>query len=401
MTAAIELQGVRRGTLMLLAIACGVMVATIYLCQPLLAEIARSLGVSPSQAALVAVVTQIGYTLGILFVVPLADSSDPVKLIRWMMSLTLLGLLGAAFSPTLGVLLAASLCIAATCVVTQVLIPLATTLAGPEFRGRIVSRLSTGLIMGILLSRTFSGISAQWLGSWRAPFVLEAVLVAILLLVLPAYLPKRATPHGMDYLALLRSLPALLRYRELQLSMLLSFCTFAAFSAIWAFLAFHLASPAFNLGSAAAGLFGLWGAPGALLAPYAGRLVDRWGPDRVNLISLCALAVCFAVALTWGGTSLAALVLVVNLLDFGQQSGQVANQARIFGLEPQIRGRLNTLYMVVTFAGGATGAFVGGHIWAIAGWSGICWLVGWLIVVAALVLLAAQAFSSSKVKAAS
>ncbi|MGI4841439.1 MAG: MFS transporter [Janthinobacterium lividum] len=401
MTAAIELQGVRRGTLMLLAIACGVMVATIYLCQPLLAEIARSLGVSPSQAALVAVVTQIGYTLGILFVVPLADSSDPVKLIRWMMSLTILGLLGAAFSPTLGVLLAASLCIAATCVVAQVLIPLATTLAGPEFRGRIVSRLSTGLIMGILLSRTFSGISAQWLGSWRAPFVLEAVLVAILLLVLPAYLPKRATPHGMGYLALLRSLPALLRYRELQLSMLLSFCTFAAFSAIWASLAFHLASPAFNLGSAAAGLFGLWGAPGALLAPYAGRLVDRWGPDRVNLISLCALAVCFAVALTWGGTSLAALVLVVNLLDFGQQSGQVANQARIFGLEPQIRGRLNTLYMVVTFAGGATGAFVGGHIWAIAGWSGICWLVGWLIVVAALVLLAAQAFSSSKVKAAS
>lgn len=399
MTAAIALQGVRRGTLTLLAIACGVMVATIYLCQPLLAEIARSLGVSPQQAALVAVLTQVGYTLGILFVVPLADSSDPVKLIRWMMSLTIVGLLCAACSPTLGVLLGASLCIAATCVVAQVLIPLATTLAGPEYRGRIISRLSTGLILGILLSRTFSGISAQYLGSWRAPFVLEAMLVAVLLVVLPAYLPKRAAPHGMGYLALLKSLPALLRHRELQLSMMLSFCTFAGFSALWASLAFHLASSAFNLGPAAAGLFGLWGAPGALLAPYAGRLVDRWGPNRVNLLSLCALAVCFVLALTWGATSMIALVLAINLLDFGQQSGQVANQARIFGLDPQIRGRLNTLYMVVTFAGGAAGAFIGGHIWALAGWPGICWFVGWLVVVAGLILLAAQLMEGGKTKA--
>lgn len=399
MSATIALQGVRRGTLTLLAIACAVMVATIYLCQPLLAEIARSLGVSPQQAALVAVLTQIGYTLGILFVVPLADNSDPVKLIRWMMSLTIVGLLGAACSPTLGVLLAASLCIAATCVVAQVLIPLATTLAGPEYRGRIVSRLSTGLILGILLSRTFSGISAQYLGSWRAPFVLEAVLVAVLLVVLPAYLPKRAAPHGMGYLALLKSLPALFRYRELQLSMMLSFCTFAGFSALWASLAFHLATPAFNLGPAAAGLFGLWGAPGALLAPYAGRLVDRWGPNRVNLLSLCALAVCFVLALTWGATSMIALVLAINLLDFGQQSGQVANQARIFGLDPQIRGRLNTLYMVVTFAGGAAGAFIGGHIWTLAGWPGICWFVGWLVVVAGLILLAAQLMDGGKTKA--
>lgn len=398
MSATIPLQGVRQGALTVLAIACGVMVATIYLCQPLLAEIAGALGVSPAQAALVAVLTQVGYTLGILFVVPLADSSDPVKLIRWMMSLTILGLLGAACSPTLGVLLAASLCIAATCVVAQVLIPLATTLAGPEYRGRIVSRLSTGLILGILLSRTFSGISAEYLGSWRAPFVLEAILVAVLLVMLPAYLPKRATPHGMGYLALLKSLPALLRHRELRLSMSLSFCTFAGFSAIWASLAFHLASPAFNLGSAAAGLFGLWGAPGALLAPYAGRLVDRWGPNRVNLLSLCALALCFAVALTWGATSIIALVLAINLLDFGQQSGQVANQARIFGLEPQIRGRLNTLYMVVTFAGGAAGALVGGHIWTLAGWPGICWFVGGLVLVAGSILLAAQLSQGNEAK---
>ncbi|GJB79500.1 hypothetical protein [Pseudomonas sp. KCJK8521] len=123
--------------------------------------------------------------------------------------------------------------------------------------------------------------------------------------------------------------------------MALSFCTFAGFSAIWATLAFHLASPAFGLGTAAAGLFGLWGgAPGALLAPFAGRLADRWGSGWVNLISLGSLMLCAVTVLVAGDASLVALVVAINLLDFGQQSGQVANQARIFGLEPSIRARL-------------------------------------------------------------
>ncbi|MDE1164452.1 MAG: MFS transporter [Pseudomonas sp.] len=386
MTASIAMADVKRGTLTLFAVACGVMVANIYLCQPLLAELARALGVSADRAALVAVATQVGYTLGILFVVPLADSSDPVKLVRWMMSLTIVGLLGACVSPNLAALMVASVCIAATCVVAQVLIPLATTLAGPQYRGRIVSKLSTGLIMGILLSRTFSGLSAQYLGSWRVPFALEALLVAALLWVLPRYLPKRPAGKGIGYWPLLKSLPPLLRHRELQVSMMLSFCTFAGFSAIWATLAFHLSSSAFHLGPAAAGLFGLWGAPGALLAPYAGRLVDRRGADAVNLVSLLALIVCFGLALSLGATSLIALVIAINLLDFGQQSGQVANQARLFGLSAQIRGRLNTLYMVVTFAGGATGAFIGAKLWTLAGWAGVCWFLAWVVGIAALIL---------------
>jgi len=390
MTASIPMANVKRGTLTLFAVACGVMVANIYLCQPLLAEIARSLGVSPDRAALVAVATQVGYTLGILFVVPLADSSDPAKLVRWLMGLTLIGLAGAFAAPTVAVLMVASVSIAATCVVAQVLIPLATTLADAQFRGRIVSKLSTGLILGILLSRTFSGLSAQYLGSWRAPFALEAVLVAVLFFVLPHYLPKRPPGTGMSYGALLKSLPPLLRYRELQLSMMLNFCTFAGFSAVWATLAFHLSSAAFHLGPAAAGMFGVWGAPGALLAPYAGRLVDRWGPDAVNLISLLALMACFGIALSVGATSLIPLIIAINLLDFGQQSSQVANQARLFGLSPEIRGRLNTVYMVMTFAGGAAGAFIGSKLWALAGWTGVCWFLAWVVAIAALILMVSR-----------
>lgn len=394
MSASVVLKDSRRGTLAMLALACGVMVANIYLCQPLLAEMARAFGVSPERAALVSVATQVGYTLGILLVVPLADSSNPVKLIRRMMLLTIAGLLAAAAAPALGVLLLASVSIAATCVVAQILIPMATTLAAPEYRGRIVSKLSTGLILGILLSRTFSGLAAEYLGSWRAPFLIEALLVSVLFFVLPGFLPQRTTSAGMGYWALLKSLPPLLRHRELQLSMALSFCCFAGFSALWATLAFHLASPAFGMGPAAAGLFGLWGAPGALLAPMAGRLADRWGPARVNAFALTSMAGCFVLAATYGQASIVALVIAVNLLDFGMQGGQVANQTRIFGLSADIRGRLNTLYMVVTFGGGAAGALAGGWAWSVAGWVGICWLGGVLVLIAALILALSAAFTS-------
>lgn len=382
-----ETPALPRGAETVFAILCGVMVANIYLSQPLLAQIGHSLGVAPDKASLISVASQIGYALGILFVVPLADSANPVKLIRWLMLLTIVGLIGMTAAPGLWVVIAASGSIAVTCVVAQVLIPLATTFVATDKRGQVVSKLTGGLILGILLSRTLSGISAEFLGSWRAPFAIEAVIVAGLMLVLPRFLPVRNEAGGLGYMRLLRSLPVLLRFPELQLSMALSFCTFAGFSALWATLAFHLASPAFGLGSAAAGLFGLWGAPGALLAPYAGRLVDQWGSRKLNLLSLTALIASVIVAFTAGSTSLIALIVAVNLLDFGQQTGQVANQARIFGLAPGIRARLNTLYMSVTFAGGAAGAMAGGELWSAWGWSGVCAFVALVVLLALGILL--------------
>jgi len=388
-SAAQRLPGSPRGTLVIMAIACGAMVANIYMCQPLLADIARSFGVSAGSASLVAVLTQVGYSLGILFVVPLSDVADRRKLLRALFVLSALGLLGAALAPRIEVLQLASLLVAATSVVAQVLIPIATTLTTPEFRGRVVATLSTGLILGILLARTLAGIEAEMFGTWRAAFLIQAALVVVLLLVVPRFVPERIDRPKLAYGDLLRSLPSLLRLPALRLSAGLSFLTFAAFSAIWSTVVFHVSHEPFNAGAKAAGMLGLYAAPGALLAPVVGRLADKLGPTRINAVSLVAALISAGCAATWGASSMLGLVLAMNLLDFGQQSGQVANQTRIFGAGAELRGRLNTLYMLATFSGGALGALLGSVAWAHGGWQGACALAGSLVSLA-LVLLAAS-----------
>lgn len=391
---------IRRGTIPVMAVACGVMVGNIYLCQPLLGQIATSFGVPEGMASLVAVMTQIGYALGILLLVPLADMAEPRKLVRWMMALATIGLLGASVAPTIHVLLMASICLAFVTVVPQVLIPLATSLVPADQRGRVVGSLSMGLILGILLSRTVSGIVAQYSDTWRAPYALAAVCTLILFFAVPNFMPRRAETAGkISYGRLLASLPPLLKHRPLLLSMSMQFLTFGAFSAFWATLAFHLATPTFGLGPAAAGLFGLWGAPGALLAPLAGRLSDRLGSARVNAFAFLAVFASFLISGTLGEASLLAIVVAVNLLDFGMQSGQVANQTRIFAIGPEIRGRLNTLYMVSTFSGGALGALAGGYAWTLAGWTGVCTLGGILVLLAATLLAVSSLTTRTKAPA--
>lgn len=385
-----------RAGLTILVAACGITVGNVYLCQPLLDQIATSMAVSERTAGLVAVGAQVGYALGILFVLPLADAMVVRRLVRVLLGLTALFLIVAASAPTAPLLIAASVALTATTVIPQILIPVISGMATPEHRGRTIGLLQTGLILGILLSRTVSGAVAQFTDSWRSPYLLAAALTAGLLFFVPRLLPaSREGAAKTGYLDLLRSLPSLLRHRPLRLSMTLGFLVFAAFSAFWATLAFHLAGPPFRLGPAAAGLFGLYGAPGAILAPVAGRLSDRLGSFRVNSFSLLAVAAAFIVGGWIGAFSLAALICTVNLLDFGLQSGQIANQTRIFALGDDIRARVNTLYMVATFGGGAVGSLAGTFAWTLAGWFGVCGLALFLVITAAITLIVSRTRISS------
>lgn len=373
--------------MILLAIACGITVGNVYLCQPILEQIAMGMNVTPKISGLVAVGAQAGYALGILFVLPIADIVASRRLVRILLLLTALFIVIAATSTSMPLLIAASVAISSTTVIPQILIPIISGLAAPERRGKIIGTLQTGLILGILLSRTISGGLAELAGTWRAPYILSAILTILLFFIIPRLLPDSGNQtQKSNYITLLRSLLPLLKYHSLRLSMILGFLVFAAFSAFWATLAFQLASPEFALGSAAAGLFGLYGAPGAILAPQAGRLSDRIGSFKVNLFSILAVLTAFILSGTLGGISLLALILAVNLLDFGLQSGQIANQVRIFSLGDDIRARVNTLYMVATFSGGALGAFLGTQVWSLSGWIGVCLLSSVLTVLAGLML---------------
>lgn len=380
-----------RSQLAVLAAAAGITVANVYLCQPLLAAIAADFHLTPDRAGWVASASQAGYAIGILLIVPLADHAAPKRLLQMLLALACVALVSAACSPGIAFLVATAFAISLASVVPQILVPLAVASHSHAGAGRVVGTMQTGIILGILLSRTVSGVVAEWSGSWRASYLLAALLDGVLLFVLPRFLPEHVAPAAtgrMPYARLIASLPGLLvQWPGLRLSAALGATVFGAFSAFWATLAFHLAQPPFGFGSAQAGLFGLWGIVGALLAPRAGRLADRYGANVVNACGIATAALGFALFSTAGNVSVMALVIGVNLLDFGNQAGQIANQARIFKLDPGARARLNTVYMVLTFAGGATGTLIGTIAWHGAGWTavgmaGLCMLALAAIIVA-------------------
>jgi predicted MFS family arabinose efflux permease len=368
----------------LMALTCGLVVANIYYNQPLLAAIGRTFGISDSRASLLATATQVGYTLGMLLIVPLGDKLERKRLMLWMLLGAAICLGAAAFAPTFGLLLAASVFIGICSAVPQLLLPMAAHLAPEADRGRIVGRIMSGLLIGILLSRTVSGFVAAHLG-WRAVFEGAAGLMLALLALLAWRLPTDQPTFQGTYASLMQSIFTLTReLPPLRRSALVGASVFAAFSVFWTTLVFYLESPAYRYGSDVAGFFGLIGAVGALAAPLAGSLADKRGPSYAITVGL-ALALVSYVVLGLGGGYLAGLVVGVILLDVGVQSAHISNQTLIFSLRPEARSRLNTVYMTGYFTGGSIGSVVGGAAWMHFGWLGVC-AVGGAFVALALVV---------------
>lgn len=341
----------RRLTL-LLALTCGVSVSTIYFPQAITPLIASDLHISPGTAALVATAAQLGYAAGVFFLVPLGDRLQHRRLIITLLALTGLGLLIAGAAPDLAVLITASALIGVVTVVPQVIIPMAAGLVADDRRGAVTGTLLSGLIGGILLARTFSGTVGAWLG-WRAPYLIAAALILLLAAVLGASIPATTPNTREPYRSLLTASLRLLRTEpELRRSALYQATLFGGFSAAWTSLALLITGPTYDLGPQTVGLIALVGAASMFCTPAAGRWIDRRGPDVVNLT--CILGVIASAALLLLGTTGGALGLVVLaagmlLLDVAVQSSQVANQSRIFALNPNARSRLNTAYMTCSF----------------------------------------------------
>ena len=355
----------------LMSLTCGLVVANIYYNQPLLAAIGRTFHLSDSSASLVATATQVGYTLGMLFVVPLGDMLERKNLILLMLlgAAACLGL--AAFAPSFALLAGASVLLGICSAVPQLLLPMAAHLAPEADRGRIVGRIMSGLLIGILASRTVSGYVGAHLG-WRAMFEIAAGLMLALLGLLAWRLPQDRPNFAGSYGALMKSLLTLTRtLPALRRSAMVGGLLFAAFSVFWTTLTFFLEGPDYRYGSDVAGFFGVIGAVGALAAPLAGKAADTRGPDfAIGAGIVLALAAYVLMGLT--GYHLAGLVLGVILLDVGVQSAHISNQTRIFSLVPEARSRLNTVYMTGYFTGGSLGSVLGGQAWTHFGWPGVC-----------------------------
>ncbi|MCC3151689.1 MFS transporter [Hymenobacter sp. BT770] len=368
----------------LMAITCGLVVANIYYNQPLLAAIGRTFHLSDSSASLVATATQIGYTLGMLFVVPLGDKLERKRMMLLMLLGAALCMGLAAWAPSFAVLAGASVLIGIFSAVPQLLVPMAAHLAPEASRGRIVGRVMSGLLIGILLSRTVSGYVGLHLG-WRAMFEIGAGLMVLLAALLAWKLPTDQPTFTGSYGSLMKSLLTLTREQvPLRRAALVGASLFAAFSVFWTTLAFYLEGAPFHYGSDVAGFFGLIGAFGALAAPLAGKTADTKGPDYTIAMGIVLALVAYAI-LGFGGLYVAGLVIGVILLDVGVQATHISNQSMIFSLVPEARSRLNTVYMTAYFTGGSLGSILGGLAWVHGGWPGVCAVGGTLTAVALLV----------------
>ncbi len=383
-------KSVPRAPLPFLGLACAVGVSTMYYNQPLLMEMGRTYGATAGRTGFVAVATQIGYAVGLLAFVPLGDVLERRGLMMRMYAAVSIALLLVAIAPSLDLLIAGSVLIGMFASVTHVALPIAPDLVSHEQRGRAIGTVMTGLLLGILLARTFAGW-VSGIHGWRWVFVVAAVMNAAFVPLIGRVMPKLPPKQKLRYSEAMKSLWTLFRTEPLlRESSLIGALVFASFSCFWTTLAFLLHRH-YGLGAGVAGTFGVVGAAGALVAPLAGRLADKHGSRWVISVGMGLLAASYL--LLWAEETahrsmafhLAALVVGVVVLDMGAQMTQVANQTRIFGLVPSARSRLNTVYMTVYFSGAAMGSALATIAWVHWGWNGVCILALGLIALAWIV----------------
>nr|WP_315231770.1 MFS transporter [uncultured Albidiferax sp.] len=358
---------------LLLAAGAGLAAAALYYAQPMLGVLGSEFNATPGAIGLVPTLTQLGYALGLILLAPLGDRFDRRRIILGKAAVLTLALLLAAAAPSIQVLLVASLVIGVSATLAQDIVPAAATLAPEASRGKTVGTVMTGLLLGILLSRVVSGFVAEHAG-WRGMFVVAALSIALLGLASWRGLPRFKATTQMPYLALMASLFTLLqRYSGLRRAALAQGLLSVAFSAFWSTLAVMLHAAPFHLGSAAAGAFGLAGAAGALVAPMAGRVADRKGPEVVTRLGAGLVVVAF-LAMAIGDGPLWLIAVGAVVFDLGVQASLIAHQTIVYGLEPAARSRLNAVLMGSMFIGMASGAWLGSQALAQWGWQGVCGL---------------------------
>ena len=374
---------------LLMAVACGIVVANLYYSQPIVGILARDYGVSVALSGVLVTVVQVGYAAGLVLVVPLGDMVENRGLVLAMLAALFVALLLAYLAPVASVFLAASLAIGMTASLVQVIVPYAGHLASDATRGRVVGSVVSGLLFGIMLSRPVASFAAHFLGP-RSIFGLSAVATIGVAAAIAWRLPPRA-PEGMPYLRVLASLGPLLRdTKVLHRRGAYQAAMFGGFSLFWTAVPLLLEGPRFHFSQIGIGIFALVGAGGAVISPVAGRAADAGHAKLVTGLALAIGVAAFLVALAGGALESWPLLVVAAVgLDMGFAANLVTGQREIFALGPEARGRLNGLFLALFFIGGAFGSFVAGLAYAHGGWTATC-LVGASFPVLALIYFASE-----------
>lgn len=358
-------------TLWVITIATGLIVANLYYNQPLLSDIADTFKISKGAAGLVTTFTLMGYSTGMLFLAPLADMVKRKKLMMIDFGFIIISLVTAGFAPSIHWLIATSFFIGASSMIPQLLVPMAAHLSTPDKRGKTVGTVMSGLLIGILLSRTLSGFVGQHFG-WRTMFLIAAALMLVMWLLLFFLLPEVEPEYKGTYATLMRSMLHLLKTEpKLRLAAVRGACGFVCFSAFWTTLTFLLKQPQFDAGSQTAGMFGLVGVVGALGASFMGKVSDKVDPFNVTTAAIICIILSFVV-FSFSTYSMIGLIIGVILLDLGVQSTHISNQTMVLALHPEARNRINTVYMVSYFIGGSIGTYLVSYFWGLYQWNAVC-----------------------------
>ena len=374
----------KSGTILLMAIAAGITVANIYYNQPILKEMALSLHASDAEIGRVSMFAQIGYGLGMFFLIPMGDMVNRKKLILLLMGCLTVVLLLMVLSKGVVLVWLLSLLIGICSAPAQIILPMAASLDKVN-RGKTVGIVFSGILVGILGSRVISGFITDWFG-WRYVYGISAVMVLTITVLLKLYLPDVKHKFTGSYLQLLKSTLALVaEHKILRQSAILGAFTFGIFCSFWTTVTFYLSGPAFNFHADTIGLFGIVAIGGALVAPYFGKLADK-GNTRRSLLITVGMIICSLVLLKVLPLSVTAMVIAIFVLDIGVQATQITNFARIYSLDENSHSRLNTIYMTTYFIGGGIGTFFGLLCWKHGGWELSTWqMLIWSVIALGIV----------------
>lgn len=350
-----------------MAIATGLIVANLYYCQPLVILIAKEFFIPEDQAATITYLTQAGYAIGMFIMVPLGDKLERKKQIQYTTFAAIIALVLAATSRNFLMLQIASFLIGAFSIVPQLILPLAASLASPEQRGKVIGTIMSGLLVGILISRTVSGFAGLWIG-WRGMFWIAAGLCLLIMIVIQKKFPANRPDFKGTYIQLINSMITLIKEQKmLREATLINAVSFAQFGAFWTTMVLLLSDKPFSYNSATIGLFGIVGASGALAAPLVGKLGDKGNPRKVIGYGCILLLISFII-FYFSAESLIGILLGIVFIDVGLQAIHISNQTRIYAFLPEARNRMNTIFMSFSFLGTALGSAFGIWLWNYGNW---------------------------------